>query len=110
MDARLEHQVNLLHSSICQAMADPKRILILYALNEGPKYVHELAEILDTPQPTVSRHLKTLRERKVVNAERDGASVRYSLADARVIDALDIMRGVLRDLLARDAQLADQLL
>jgi DNA-binding transcriptional ArsR family regulator len=110
MDERLERQVTMLHASICQAMSDPKRILILYALSDGPKYVYELAEILDTPQPTVSRHLKTMRERKIVNAERDGTSVRYSLADARVIDALDIMRGVLRDMLTRDAALADQLI
>jgi len=110
VDESLEYQVTLLHASICQAMADPTRILILYALSEGPKYVHELAEALDTPQPSVSRHLKTMRERKIVNAERAGTSVRYSLADARVIDALDIMRGVLRDMLARDADLANQLI
>jgi ArsR family transcriptional regulator len=110
VDEGLERQVTLLHASICQAMADPKRILILYALSNGPKYVHELADMLDTPQPTVSRHLKTMRERKIVNAERDGTSVRYSLADGRVIDALDIMRGVLRDMLTRDAQLADRLI
>lgn len=110
MDESLEYQVTLLHASICQAMADPTRILILYALSEGPKYVHELAEALETPQPTVSRHLKTMRERKIVNAERAGTSVRYSLADARVIDALDIMRGVLRDMLAHDAELANQLI
>jgi ArsR family transcriptional regulator len=91
-------------------MADPKRILILYALSDGPKYVHELAEALETPQPTVSRHLKTMRERKIVNAQRDGTSVLYSLADTRVIDALDIMRLVLRDMLARDAELASRLL
>ena len=110
MDERLEYQVNLLHASICQVMADPKRILILYALSDGPKYVHELAEALETPQPTVSRHLKTMRERKIVNAQRDGTSVLYSLADTRVIDALDIMRLVLRDMLARDAELASRLL
>jgi ArsR family transcriptional regulator len=110
MDERLARQVSLLHANICQALADPKRILILYALNEGAKHVHELAEILNTPQPTVSRHLKTLRERKLVNAERDGTSVRYSLADPRVIDALDTMRGVLLDMLTLDAELAHQLI
>lgn len=109
MDERLEHQVTLLHASICQAMADPKRILILYALSERDMYVHELAEVLDTPQSTISRHLKTLRDKGIVIGDRDGASVKYSLGDARVIDALDIMRGVLRDMLARDADLAQQL-
>ena len=74
MDERLEREVNLLHASICQALADPKRILILYALSEGPRTVTELTEALDVPQPTVSRHLKVLRERRLVSTERDGAT------------------------------------
>ena len=38
------------------------------------------------------------------------AGVRYSLVDPRVIDALDTMRGVLLDMLTRDADLAHQLI
>lgn len=109
MDERLEQEVNLLHASICQALADPKRILILYALSEGPKNVTELTDALDVPQPTVSRHLKVLRERKLVTAERDGATVRYSLADGRVIEALDALRAVLLGTLTRQAALAEGL-
>jgi DNA-binding transcriptional ArsR family regulator len=109
MDERLEREVNLLHAGICQALADPKRILILYALSEGPKTVSELTESLDVPQPTVSRHLKVLRERHLVSAEREGTSVRYSLADARVIDALDTMRAVLLGGLSQQARLAQGL-
>jgi len=109
MDERLEREVNLLHASICQALADPKRILILYALHEGPKTVTELTEQLDCPQPTVSRHLKVLRERMLVATERRGVSVRYSLADDRVIDALDTMRAVLMGGLSQTAVLAHSL-
>ncbi len=109
MDARLEQEVNLLHANICQALADPKRILILYALGEGPKCVNELAEVLHAPQPTVSRHLKVLRERRLVAAERDGANIRYSLVDDRVIDALDDLRAVLLGTLALQAELAQGL-
>ena len=29
MEERLEREVNQMHASICQALADPKRILIL---------------------------------------------------------------------------------
>ena len=61
------------------------------------------------PQPTVSRHLKMLREQRLVNNERDGVSVRYSLADGRVIDALDTMRAVLLGGLTQQAQLAEGL-
>lgn len=106
MDERLEQEVNLLHANICQALADPKRILILYSLHEGPKNVTELIEHLDVPQPTVSRHLKVLRERRLVAAEREGTSVRYSLADDRVIDALDTMRAVLMGGISQTAALA----
>jgi DNA-binding transcriptional ArsR family regulator len=109
LDERLTREVNLLHANICQALADPKRILILYALAERPMYVGELAEALDTPQSTVSRHLKVLRDRRLVNTERDGASVLYSLADRRVIDALDTMRAVLVGALSQQAQLAQGL-
>jgi DNA-binding transcriptional ArsR family regulator len=109
VDERLEREVNLLHANICQALADPKRILILYALSEGPKTVSDLTEALDVPQPTVSRHLKVLRERHLVSAEREGTSVRYSLTDERVIDALDIMRAVLIGGLSQQARLAQGL-
>ena len=106
MDERLEREVNLLHASICQALADPKRILILYALHEGPKTVSELTGLLHCPQPTVSRNLKVLRERRLVSAEREGTSIRYSLADDRVIEALDTMRAVLMGGLSQTAVLA----
>jgi len=109
VDERLEREVSLLHANICQALADPKRILILYALAEEPRRVNELAEMLRAPQPTVSRHLKVLRERRLVSAERDGATIRYSLVDHRVIDALDALRAVLLGGLAQQAELAQGL-
>ncbi|HSL96640.1 MAG TPA: metalloregulator ArsR/SmtB family transcription factor [Thermoleophilia bacterium] len=109
MDERLEREVNLLHANICQALADPKRILILYALAEGPRNVGELTQALDVPQSTVSRHLKVLRERRLVNAEREGVTVYYSLADPRVVEALDTLRAVLFGALAQQAELAHEL-
>jgi len=109
MDEALEREVNLLHANICQALADPKRILMLYALRDRPMHVTELAEALHVPQPTVSRHLKVLRERQLVAAEREGAGVRYSLADPRVIDALDCLRSVLLGSLARQGLLAEEM-
>ena len=109
MDESLKREINLLHASICQGLSDPKRILMLYALREHPMHVNELAEALDVPQPTVSRHLKVLRERQLVATEREGPSVRYSLADERVIDALDILRSVLMGTLSRQGVLAESM-
>jgi DNA-binding transcriptional ArsR family regulator len=71
--------------------------------------VSQLVEALDSPQATVSRHLKVLRERSMVNHERDGVHVYYSLADQRIIEALDLLRGVMADILAQRSRLAEAL-
>ena len=95
VDAQLEQEIELLHSRICQALADPKRVLLLYLLRDGAKCVSELVDSLGVPQSTVSRHLAVLRERDLVQTERQGTSIYYALADQRIIDALDLMREVL---------------
>lgn len=96
-------ELSLLHTNICKALGDPKRIQILYALDEQPRNVTSLASILDIPQPTISRHLAILRQRSLVMTERDGQMVVYRLADRRIIDVLDTMRTILRDSLARQS-------
>ena len=105
MDSPSSDELTLLHASICQALGDPKRLLILYALAERPRHVSALAEHLGIRQPTVSRHLQVLRERHLVLAEREGAAVVYRLAEPRVITVLDTMRQILRDSLARQTGL-----
>jgi ArsR family transcriptional regulator len=101
----LSQEVNHLHADICSALADPTRILILYLLADKPHTVNELTSKLNTPQPTTSRHLKVLRERGLVRAARQAQNVEYTLNDPRIIEALDLLRGVLRDTLAQRANL-----
>ncbi len=98
-------ELNLLHANICQALGDPKRILILYALHDQPRHVTALADDLNMPQPTVSRHLRVLRQRRLVSTERNGAAVVYTLADNRIIGILDSMREIMRDGLARQSDM-----
>ena len=61
-------ELNRLHANLCQAVADPKRILIIYALHDHPRNVSTLAADLEIPQPTVSRHLRVLRDPVFANA------------------------------------------
>lgn len=105
MQPPLQREIQLLHAEICQALADPKRIALLYTLDEGPQCVTDLAQALDAPQPTVSYHLRILRERGLVVAQPEGTSVHYSLADRRIVEALEILRTMLADILARQAEL-----
>ncbi len=105
MDQKLREEVAQLHANICSGLADTNRILIIYALAEHALNVGDLAEKLGMSQTTASRHLKMLRERGLVRAERNGQAVFYSLTDPRVVQALDLLRGVLADQLENRASL-----
>ncbi|MBT3338063.1 MAG: winged helix-turn-helix transcriptional regulator [Anaerolineae bacterium] len=106
MATNLREEIHQLHAQLCNGLADPIRILILYSLAEKPSHVNELAQSTNIPQPTISRHLKTLRERGLVTSQRDGQFIHYKLADKRVIDALDLLRAVMADNLKERAQIA----
>lgn len=95
-----------MHAHLCSAIADPNRILILYTLAQGKRNVSDLAKEVDLSQPSVSRHLKVLRETGLAAADRDGHSMMYYLTDFRVIEALDILRCVLADNLEKQVALA----
>ena len=106
MDTKsLELEINLLHERICSALGDTTRIMILYLLSEKAMFVNEISEALDTPQSTISRHLRVLRERGLVSTDRQGTAVLYSLFDDRIIKALDQMREILSDQIQVQAEI-----
>jgi DNA-binding transcriptional ArsR family regulator len=105
----LTQEVTALHANLCSALADPHRILMLYALNERPSNVSDLAGELGISQSAASRHLNLLRERGLVSAHRDGQSVVNTLVDQRIIQALDLLREILASTLKSQAALAESL-
>ena len=105
----LKEEVIQLEADFCAALSDPTRIFILYALNESPLNVTELTNELNLPQPTISRHLKVLRERGLVFTERQGTVITYHLADQRVIQAMDLLRSAMRDRLTERANMVNEL-
>jgi DNA-binding transcriptional ArsR family regulator len=109
VDDSIKIEANLLHDNVCQPLADPKRIVILYLLADGPHNVTEIAEVLEAPQSTASRHLKILRERSLVYAEREGHQIVYSLADRRIIQSLDLMRGMVMSILREQGRVAESI-
>jgi ArsR family transcriptional regulator len=83
--------------------------MLLYALSQSARNVTELCNELEMPQPLISRHLKVLRERGMVTTERHGTVIVYSLADKRLIEALDLLRAVMHDNIAKRAELVQAL-
>jgi ArsR family transcriptional regulator len=105
----LTHEVSELEANLCYAFVDPTRILILYALSRHPYNVTELTTELGIPQSKTSRHLKVLRDHGLVRTTRHGVSIMYELADCRLIEALNLLRAVLRDQIAYKANMVSEL-
>lgn len=90
----LQQEITQLEANFCAALSDPAVSLF---------YVPSM--ILGLNQPTTSRHLKVLRERGLVYSVRTGAVVTCHLSNPKLIQALDIMRSIMRARLAHQANL-----
>lgn len=66
-------------TSTFAVLADPHRRQILDVLRRGERPVNDLVEGLDLTQPTVSKHLKVLREAGLVEVRRDAQRRWYRL-------------------------------
>jgi len=74
---------------------NPKRIQILQLLREGELTVSELAERTGLSQPTVSQHLKTLRDKHIITAKRIGNKCYYTVEDNRIYQVCDLIKGII---------------
>lgn len=101
IDQRLRQELEELVAQMCNAINEPKRLMVIYALGAGPRTVNELAAILGAPQSNTSQHLAVLRNRGLVDVERHGSHVVYALRYPKIIDAIDLLREVLNEEIAR---------
>jgi ArsR family transcriptional regulator len=77
-----------------RALGDPVRLRLLSLLltaDAGQVCACDLVDPLRRSQPTVSHHLKVLRDAGLVSAERRGTNVWYSVRQ----DQLDALRSLL---------------
>jgi DNA-binding transcriptional ArsR family regulator len=66
-------------NDVYRALSDPTRRRILALLRGGDLPAGELAAQFDLAWPTISGHLKVLREADLVQADRHGTSITYHL-------------------------------
>ncbi len=90
-------EISQRQAALCAALGDYNRLLLLYAMADEPQSVNELVHRVGLSQPTVSRHLRIMRESGIVSAERHGRSILYGLVDQRIIQAMDLLRSVLTE-------------
>jgi ArsR family transcriptional regulator len=87
-----------------QALATPSRLLILAQLQEGAHAATDLADAVGMERSACSHQLRLLRNLGLVNAERHGRSIVYSLYDDHVADLLDQALGHVEHLRAPAAR------
>lgn len=84
-DVEREHALRM--AEVAKALGDPIRLQLVDVLRKhaGKVCVYELVPLFDVSQPTLSHHLKKLREAGIVDSERQGLWAYYYVKS----DALD---------------------
>ncbi len=73
-------------TGVLKALADPLRLRMLSAIAADPRgesCVCDLTALAEVSQPTVSHHLKKLRDAGLLDAQRRGTWVWYRIPDSR---------------------------
>ena len=86
-------------STTFDVIAEPTRREILDLLRERPRPVGELVDLLGISQPGVSKHLRVLRQAKLVRARAD-AQRRWYEVDPRPLTEIEAWLAPYRDLWA----------
>lgn len=82
------------YSEVIKALADPTRLKILYILSQTNELcVCEILDALNKSQSTVSHHLSILKKADLVNWEKKGLWVYYSISNPDLIKNLNLIFG-----------------
>lgn len=81
-------------AEILKTLAHPVRLCIVRGLmKKGSCNVSYMQECLALPQSTVSQHLQKLRTLGILEADRNGLEISYSIKDERVKSVINIFLG-----------------
>ena len=68
-----------LRAKIFKALGHPSRLKMVEGLVDGERCVHEIQEMVGSDISTVSKHLNILKEAGILQDERRGTNIYYSL-------------------------------
>lgn len=84
-------------AELFQALSDPTRLKIVRALEMDELCVYDIGALLYLTQPSVSHHLKILRQVGIVKYHRSGKTALYSLKENRVSALLALAGDYIRE-------------
>ncbi|MGB9370383.1 MAG: metalloregulator ArsR/SmtB family transcription factor [Halobacteriota archaeon] len=77
-------------AEIFKVFGDPTRMRLLYALAQRELCVCDLSAVLGMTQSAISHQLRVLRSARLVRYRKVGKIVYYALADAHVVQLIDV--------------------
>ena len=96
MDAKTQARYEA-RAKIIKAMAHPARLFIVDELSKnGERCVCDLTEMIGTDMSTVSRHLAQLKDAGIVDVEKRGQMVFYSLRVKCILNFFDCVESVIK--------------
>jgi DNA-binding transcriptional ArsR family regulator len=81
---------------VFKALSHPARRRIIAMLQDGPLTSGDIAAEFDMAWPSVTGHLAALKEADLVEAERDGNTVRYRLNISAAEEAVGFLLGIVQ--------------
>lgn len=88
-----------------KALAEPMRLKVLNALQDGEKNVSQLTEMSGGTQANISKHLSILDQYGLVKRESRGTCVYYSIADPSVYELCELVCGQIGARLVSEADI-----
>jgi ArsR family transcriptional regulator len=79
---------------VARALGHGARLELLDFLAQGERSVEDLAKVSGLSVANTSKHLQQLKAAGLVQAQRDGKYIRYTLGDERVLDAVAALRAI----------------
>lgn len=96
-------------SAFCGVFTSPLRLRLLYVLGEGERPVGELAGELGVSLPHLSQHLRVMRDQGCVLTRKEGRTIHYRLASAKILEAARLIREMLwEQIKEQEAAFAEQ--
>lgn len=98
MKTKINRKLYQERAEILKALAHPSRLLIIDVLNQrGEVCVCDLVELVGSDQSTVSKHLSTLRQARIIADRKDGKNSMYRLTRPCVIGFFECIEQVMKE-------------
>ena len=102
----MEKEIYEMHASICQIMANAKRLEIISLLGNTELTVSDLADKMEIRMANLSQHLSIMKAKGILKSRREGVSIYYRITNPKVVQACKLMRDVMMEQIREKGRLS----